>query len=67
VQVLAPEPIRELQIVRNGEDERSVPIGRNTVDHRWEATREVPGEFWYCRVLFENGEIAWSSPIWLVE
>ena len=28
--------------------------------------RKPEREFWYCRVLLENGEAFWTSPIWLV-
>ena len=61
----AAEPIREIQIVRNGEEVRTVPAGACDLEHTWTATRRDDGEFWYCRVLLENGELAWTSPIWL--
>jgi len=71
--IQAAEPIMEVQIVRNGEDVDSIrpagaageTAGATHVDHTWRVERREPGEFWYCRVVFENGEMAWSSPIWL--
>jgi len=66
ISVDAPETIKEVQIVRNGENFETVPVGAKEFEHSWNATRENSGEFWYCRVIFENGEIVWSSPIWLL-
>ncbi len=65
LQVTAAEEIAEVQIVRNGEEWSQQPVAAPTCALDWTATRETAGEFWYCRVLFTNGEIAWSSPIWL--
>jgi len=65
LKVAAPEPVYEVQIVRNGEDVEKVAGGGREFEHTWKAARREPGEFWYCRVIFENGEIVWTSPIWL--
>ncbi|MFC1462841.1 hypothetical protein ACFLQU_04465 [Verrucomicrobiota bacterium] len=62
----AGETVHSLQIVHNGETVEEVPVDAATVDHRWSARRTEPGEFWYCRLIFANNDIAWSSPIWLV-
>lgn len=62
----AAQRIREVQIVRNGED-HAVIRGKGTkLEHTWNAKRRESGEFWYCRVILEEGDIAWTSPIWLV-
>lgn len=64
--VEASKPVKEIQIVRNEVQVDTVSIGSQKVDHRWTAKRQMSGEFWYCRVLFEDGHVAWSSPIWMV-
>jgi hypothetical protein len=61
----AAEPIDEVQILRNGEVVDTVAASGREIRHRWQAERQAPGECWYGRLLFENGEIAWTSPIWL--
>ena len=61
----AADTIREARIVRNGEDVDSVPAGVTELNHEWAAEKQEDGEFWYCRLIFANGEIAWTSPIWL--
>ena len=66
VQAAAPELIHEVQIVHNGEDTEHILVGAESVDYVWQAERQAPGEFWYCRLILDNGEIVWSSPIWLV-
>ena len=63
--VVSPEPVTEIHIVRNGEDVEHVPVAACEASHAWQATREQPGEFWYCRVLLHSGEMAWTSPVWL--
>jgi len=61
----AAEPIDEVQILRNGEVVDTVAASAREIRHRWQAERQAPGACWYGRLLFENGEIAWTSPIWL--
>ena len=61
----AAETIHELQIVRNGETVEQVPVNGMEVDHQWTAKRREKGEFWYCRLIFANNDLSWSSPIWL--
>jgi len=60
-----PKPIDEVQILRNGEVVDTVAASGREIRHRWQAERQAPGACWYGRLLFENGEIAWTSPIWL--
>jgi len=65
LKVAAPEDVYEVQIVRNGDEVETVAGSGKEFEYTWKAARRESGEFWYCRVVFENGEIAWSSPIWL--
>lgn len=59
------EIIRELQVVRCGETVAVISSGNYCIEHEWGSRILQTSEFWYCRIVFENGEIAWSSPIWV--
>ncbi|MBS3764710.1 MAG: hypothetical protein KGZ25_15530, partial [Planctomycetes bacterium] len=65
LKAVAAEPIKELQIVRNGELVEQVNGRAGELEYRWGVEKEETGEFWFCRLIFENGEMAWTSPIWL--
>jgi len=67
LEVRAAERIAEVQVVRNGDTVEMFAVGGTKVERDWRVDRAEDGEFWYCRVVFENGEVAWSSPIWLEE
>ncbi len=56
-------PIDRIDLVRNGSDYEFVSAGACDVD--W-AIPNVPGDSWYyVRVTRQDGEMAWSSPIWI--
>jgi hypothetical protein len=39
-------------------------IGNSSFVHTWTSKRRRHGEFWYCRIVMKNGELAWTSSIW---
>jgi hypothetical protein len=61
----AGDPIKEIQVLRDGKVESVIPVGAATADKTWTGLRKRSGEFWFCRVMMQNGHIAWTSPIWL--
>jgi hypothetical protein len=61
----AGDPIKEIQVLRDGKVESVIPVGAAIADKTWTGQRKRAGEFWFCRVMMENGHIAWTSPIWL--
>jgi hypothetical protein len=65
IKVKAAEPIYELQIVKNGEEYKQVSINGLDLDYTWRIKPDTEEEFWYCRVIFKNNEIVWTSPIWI--
>ncbi len=68
LEVASPEPARAIHVMRNGDVWQTyVPGNESSVRHAWTAHREEREEFWYCRVIFGNGDMAWTSPIWLSE
>lgn len=62
---LTANHIKEVQIVKNGALYERVEIEGSEAALRWETGKEEGIEFWYCRLLLKNGEILWTSPIWL--
>jgi len=63
VEVIAPEPIVNIDLIRSGASV-SIPVDPRT---RWTLEREIPalqpGEYHYVRVTTEGEGAAWSSPI----
>jgi hypothetical protein len=57
--------IKEIQVLRDGQLEKTIPVGAKIADASWTSQKQRAGEFWYCRVIMDNGHIAWTSPIWL--
>ena len=59
-------PIRALDIIRNAEIHHTVAPGGAAVDLVWRDPAPVAGESsYYVRILQENGEIAWGTPLWV--
>jgi len=63
--ISSAETIKEVQILRNTEIIKTVPVDSLEKKIEWEIKQKESGEFWYARIILENGEMAWSSPIWL--
>ncbi len=63
--VETPEPIAEVHVVRDGETVETIRTDDTRFEHVWTADRRRPGEFWYVRIILANGEIGWTSPIWM--
>ncbi len=64
LRVNSPEPLHELQLVRSGETVERIPVEGCAVTRQWTVKDREPGEFWYVRIVLQNGEMAWTSPIW---
>ncbi len=66
VRVCGTAPLEKVEILRNGEviDAR----GANAWDVAYEIEDRAVGgaSYWYVRVWQQDGEMAWSSPIWVV-
>lgn len=60
-------PVVRVEVLRNGAHHRSLPgVPDPTQLQRWEWTEDSAssGDFWYCRIHWPDGELAWTSPIW---
>ena len=67
IQVVGTEALKRVTLVKNGQPRFMLPgdgqvLSTTLTDH------EGPGEpaFYYLRVEQEDGEMAWSSPLWFV-
>lgn len=66
LQVVACEPIRSVEIIRNGE-----PVYQQPGEGVWmqllvEDPQPPAGTSWYyARVVQDDGNLAWSSPVWV--
>ena len=65
VKVLGTTPIRQIDIVKNQEFLYTRQKLPQNVEFNYEDTGKQPGEdYYYVRVQQNDGNVAWSSPIW---
>lgn len=59
--------IKQIQFIRNNAPLRTETPGKEQVELAFTDTLPQPGLNWYyARITQEDGEIAWSSPVWVV-
>ncbi len=60
-------PVREVSIVKNGAAVNAIGGNGESFEARWTdpAGRERAADYYYVRLVQEDGEMAWSSPIWV--
>ena len=59
--------IKQVQFIRNNAPLRTEKPGKEQVTLTFTDKLPQPGLNWYyARVLQEDGEVAWSSPVWVV-
>ena len=64
-EVIGTDVIQEIVIVKNGFNLYSVKgTGIKNSIHYLDKTMIKAGDYYYLRVIQEDGEIAWSSPLW---
>jgi hypothetical protein len=67
VQVAGTAPIDRVEVIRDLEIWRTLRTSKDSPE-KLDATIELPAErsgFYYLRVFQQNGQRAWTSPIWL--
>lgn len=65
VRVEGTAPLQEVALVRDGEDIQRLTPNANRIETTL-FDEPSPGEhFYFLRVIQSNGEMAWSSPVWL--
>jgi len=67
VKVIGTGQLRRVDIVRNGVVVYTQSPSAARVDFRYQDASPAPGEnYYYIRVRQEDGNMAWSSPIWVL-
>jgi hypothetical protein len=54
-----------IEILRNGIVVRGLESAHAPGVWQWRETSAQAGDFWYVRVHWSDGELAWTSPVWL--
>jgi hypothetical protein len=66
VHVIGTNPIKQLDIIKDRKFVYTSRPGTRQLNVTFTDTQKTPGETWYyARVLQEDGQLAWSSPIWI--
>ena len=71
-------PIVKIEIIRNNEVVHTYKKRDLSAEFQWEDDKplnqialsstyngDAPFVFYYCRLTQENGQMAWSSPVWI--
>ncbi len=65
LEVSARAKISYIEIVENGHTVSRNSVSRKSFSYQWSANTNGELNFHYVRICFENGEVIWTSPIWL--
>lgn len=57
-------PVARIEVLRNGEVARAFDSIGAATKWSWAEPTAATGDFWYCRIHWFDGELAWTSPIW---
>ena len=59
------DPAALIEILRNGIVVRTFVGQGKRRQWRWTEQETIAGDFWYGRIHWANGELAWTSPVWI--
>ncbi len=65
VHAVSQVPITRMDLVKNGRDFKNHSPGTREVSWEFSITPTGPSDSYYVRLACEDGEMAWSSPIWI--
>ncbi|MDE0332566.1 MAG: DUF3604 domain-containing protein [Nitrospinae bacterium] len=67
VRAEACSPVRKLVFIKNAREIHVDEPGRESVSFEWidSSGRERASDYYYVRLVQDDGEIAWSSPVWV--
>lgn len=67
VQAEACSPVSKVAIIKNAREIHADEPGRESVSFEWldSSGRERESDYYYVRLIQDDGEMAWSSPIWV--
>jgi hypothetical protein len=64
--VEAPDGVQSVQLLQNNDVVETLAVdGVTTASAEWTRERKTATDWFYPRVLLDNGEVAWGSPIWV--
>jgi len=66
--IVAPQDLKQVVVFKNGHviEERTAPMGQETSLEIEDADREKDTDYYYVRAIQNDGQISWSSPVWVV-
>ena len=65
-EVIGNDEIREVVIIKNGFTLHTIPgQGLKSIVHYLDKSPLKEGDYYYLRAIQKDGEMAWSSPIWV--
>lgn len=68
IHVIGTDKIKEIVVVKNNKEYQVKHSGNQEVTVQWKDKQKNDGEsYYYVRIMQENGELAWSSPIWVAK
>jgi hypothetical protein len=65
VRAASDKPIATVEIIRNGVDWRVIKFNQQEVDCAIEDSDTTASAWYYARITRADGEMAWSSPVWV--
>ncbi len=67
VRVIGTAPVAQVDIIRSGKYVYAIQPGETEVEFRWTERERLKNQvvWYYVRVLQSDGQLAWSSPIWV--
>ena len=66
VRVMGTSPIQQIDVIKSGKFIYTIRPGEKLAHFELTDSEFGPGESWYyARVLQEDGQLAWSSPMWV--
>ena len=65
VRAASEVPIENVEVSKNGQDAFTVTPGEREVDWELEDAASASSDYYYARVTRTDGEMAWSSPVWV--
>jgi len=65
LQVAGQLPVAQVEIVRNGETVIALHPGELNVRYDGQDAGTGSADWYYARITHDNGEMAWSSPVWV--
>jgi hypothetical protein len=66
VKVIGTDKIRRVEVIRNGQALYTATPDREQAEFQYRDAKPPAGEaYYYIRVIQSDGNMAWSSPIWV--